>query len=127
MQLTWNLPQIAITKAIFHSLPEYSATVFFGGTRNDGTTMPAREWMTEAIALIDFEAEFKKAYQESQSIDEAFKVVAQILYDKMRELIKDPVWDYDRVTHRRSGQVVGSPRDIYDLGNLYEQQELSFE
>jgi hypothetical protein len=37
--------------------------------------------------------------------------------DQFREMGK---WNYDGITRRKSGETVGSPRDIYDLGALYE-------
>ena len=33
---------------------------------------------------------------------------------------KDDRWKYDGETERKNGEVVTSPRDIYDLGELYE-------
>jgi len=30
------------------------------------------------------------------------------------------LWQYDRETRRKNGEIVGSPRDIYDTGALYE-------
>lgn len=33
---------------------------------------------------------------------------------------KDDKWNYGWVTERRNGETVGSPRNIYDLGKLYE-------
>ena len=30
------------------------------------------------------------------------------------------LWDYDNETKRKNGEVVNSPRDIYDLGKLYQ-------
>lgn len=35
-------------------------------------------------------------------------------------------WDYGRETRRRNGEVVDSPRDIYDTGALYDSGRDSF-
>lgn len=35
-------------------------------------------------------------------------------------------WKYDGITERENGQTVGSPRDIYDLGDLYQSGVDSF-
>lgn len=44
------------------------------------------------------------------------------------EQFKTAKWDYPAVTNRKSGPPpVGSPRDIYDLGNLYESGNQSFD
>ncbi len=32
----------------------------------------------------------------------------------------DPKWKYGGITERANGETVGSPRDIYDLGKLYQ-------
>jgi hypothetical protein len=39
---------------------------------------------------------------------------------------QDDQWDYDGETQRKNGQVVTSPRDIYDLGLLYQSGVESF-
>lgn len=36
------------------------------------------------------------------------------------------LWKYDNETRRKNGEVVNSPRDIYDLGNLYRSGIDSF-
>lgn len=36
------------------------------------------------------------------------------------------LWKYDNETRRKNGEVVDTPRDIYDLGNLYESGIKSF-
>lgn len=36
------------------------------------------------------------------------------------------LWDYERETRRKNGQIVYSPRDIYDTGRLYDSGRESF-
>lgn len=36
------------------------------------------------------------------------------------------LWDYDRETRRKNGEIVDSPRDIYDTGALYQSGIDSF-
>jgi hypothetical protein len=36
-------------------------------------------------------------------------------------------WEWGRETKRRNGEIVASPRDIYDLGNLYRSGVNSFD
>lgn len=52
--------------------------------------------------------------------------VSQQLDDFVDEVFKKDVWDWnDNTTNRRNGyETVTSPRNIYDLGNLYESEEL---
>jgi hypothetical protein len=40
---------------------------------------------------------------------------------------KNDFWNYDGETRRKNGEVVDSPRDIYDLGLLYESGIKSFD
>jgi hypothetical protein len=42
------------------------------------------------------------------------------------DFFKDDRWSYPGETRRKNGEVVGSPRDIYDLGNLYNSGKESF-
>lgn len=39
---------------------------------------------------------------------------------------KEDKWDHSPSTTRRNGDTVGSPRDIYDLGALYESGKQSY-
>jgi hypothetical protein len=43
--------------------------------------------------------------------------------DQFKEMSR---WDYDNETRRKNGEVVNSPRDIYDLGELYQSGVDSF-
>jgi len=43
--------------------------------------------------------------------------------DQFRDMM---AWDWDNETRRKNGEVVFSPRDIYDLGTLYESGVNSF-
>jgi hypothetical protein len=43
--------------------------------------------------------------------------------DQFRDMSK---WEWDQETRRKNGEVVFSPRDIYDLGNLYQAGVDSF-
>lgn len=44
-----------------------------------------------------------------------------------QEQFKEDIWEYDGVTQRKNGDIVGpDDRDIYDLGELYESGVRSF-
>jgi len=43
--------------------------------------------------------------------------------DKFKDM---SLWTYERETRRKNGEVVDSPRDIYDLGTLYQSGRDSF-
>jgi hypothetical protein len=46
--------------------------------------------------------------------------------DYFRDEFTTEKWDYPGITFRKSGQTVGDPRDIYDLGDLYRSGRESF-
>lgn len=60
----------------------------------------------------NFEKALIKAFQTwtKEDINEAF-------WD---DQFKEEKWDHSPLTIRKNGEEVGSPRDIYDLGNLYK-------
>jgi hypothetical protein len=46
--------------------------------------------------------------------------------DHWEEQFKTSKWFYEGLTDRKNGAIVGSPRDIYDLGALYQSGVESF-
>ena len=58
-----------------------------------------------------------------RAIAAAFEETAKELNDSFHQSIIDPKWKWDRVTVRRSGEVVSSPRNIVDLGTLRDSQD----
>lgn len=46
--------------------------------------------------------------------------------DYFRDQFLEDRWPYNGETKRKNGQVVGSPRDIFDLGELYRSGRDSF-
>ena len=125
-KITWNPPEVRSRVAHLISEVDYSAVVYFGATRADGTRTPPRPFLTDAASEVDYAYEFAVRYKATKSIDNAFDGVADALYENIKAVIKDERYFWDRVTHRRSGDVVGSPRDIYDMGDLYNSQRLEF-
>lgn len=122
MRMNWHPPTYKKQlTAVFTSEPEYSAVVHFGGVRVDGSAIPARPWMTSAIAVTDFIKEFQSAY--AGDVEVAFSSVAIALHQEIKEQILSPIWQWDRITIRKSGEVARSPRDIYDSGDLHEGQK----
>lgn len=46
--------------------------------------------------------------------------------DYFQDQFLEPKWNYPGETKRKNGEMVGSPRDIYDLGSLYKSGRDSF-
>lgn len=50
----------------------------------------------------------------------AFAAANADLHEAIVGEIASPVWDWDGTTYRRNGEVIGSPRNIIDEGELLE-------
>lgn len=126
MKLTWNPPKIRSRLARIESLADYSHDVHYGRARYDGSKMPARPWLETAIAQTDFTGAFIDEFKKTKSFDKAFDAIAMALFDNERSLLKEDIWIWDRVTYRQNNSVVSTPRNIFDLGGLYNSQQLVF-
>lgn len=58
-------------------------------------------------------------------IARSFDVAVEALADSCQGAIADDIWDWPRQTVRRNGDVVDSPRDILDTGELYDSLVIS--
>jgi hypothetical protein len=74
--------------------------------------------MTSLIGIGSIETALAKAFEDwtEQDINDAF-------WD---DQFKEDKWDHSPLTIRKNGDSVGSPRDIYDLGELYDSGRESF-
>lgn len=130
MPLEWNISNIKNHLAKFISEPDYSYDVHEGGVeRPDGTLTPARPWMDAAVANTDLPRTFASAFAANdldlnEAIGSAFRDTADALHEQIKFEILDEKWEWDRATVRSDGSVAGSPRDIYDTGNLLRGQIL---
>jgi len=63
-----------------------------------------------------------------QKLLQAFETWAEEDLDDgyFEDQFKDEKWDYPGETRRKNGEVVESPRDIFDLGTLYRSGKDSF-
>lgn len=119
----WNPPTLEYRKAVFTWDTEYAAQVHEGA----GENYPARPWVDNAIAQLDLEQEFSDGYREGEDLNKAFLHLTDMVSEQCLYELENPVYDWPRETRRRSGDVVTSPRDIYDLGNLYDSQSVELE
>lgn len=104
----------------------YSSRVHFGARRKDGSKMPARPWLQIAISQFLFAHSFKSNYLTSHSIKKAFELMAEAFLIYERESLKSPIWKWDKITERKDGTTVLSPRDIFDSGELYNSQKIKW-
>ncbi len=120
----WNPPKFEHTRAVHGWHESHAPFVHNGVTRLDGSKMPARPWVDRTLSEIDVKQlianEIKKAGDISKGFHNANLIIAQ--YFQMS--IESPEWEWDRETRRKNGEIVLSPRNIVDLGNLRDSQDL---
>lgn len=122
----WNPPQLNYKKATYSWNVPYAADVHEGVITNNAVK-PARPWTDYAVGQIDAEKEFQAAYNDTEDLTESFQSLVSVYFGEFQNAITSPIWRWNRVTYRKSGEVVSSPRDIYDLGNLFRSQEVELE
>jgi hypothetical protein len=58
------------------------------------------------------------------AIDKAFKETVEAYGDECKSAIESPIWEWtDKITHRENGEIVGSPRNSVDMGDLINSQQ----
>lgn len=118
----WNPPIPSLTKANFEWGVPYAALVHEGGEKASGEIYPARPFVDSGIAAVKPEETFVQEYQKTESLDQAFVKLTSEYDEQFKEEMLDPKWEWPNVTTRQSGEVVGSPRDIFDTGALLNSQ-----
>lgn len=122
----WNPPKLTNNKAVYEWDVDYAADVHEGSIRGN-VIYPARPWTDEAVGRTDLEKEFRQAWIASKDLDTSFEELSQIMFNEFHVSMASDIWDWNSITQRQSGEVVGSPRNIVDLGGLYESQTVSLE
>jgi hypothetical protein len=71
--------------------------------------------------------EFINPQKLEQKLAKAFETWTQFdVNDYFRDQFLEDKWSYDGETERKNGETVGSPRNIFDLGELYRSGRDSF-
>ena len=63
----------------------------------------------------------------NRAIKKGFEQTVKNFANQCTEEIESEKWQWDGITHRSNGQVVGSPRDIVDTGELRDSQAILIE
>ncbi|MEH1785578.1 MAG: hypothetical protein V7L23_08300 [Nostoc sp.] len=58
-------------------------------------------------------------------INRAFDVVVEAQGEAFQNALTSDIWEWPRETLRQNKDLVGSPRDIYDTGELYDSLAIS--
>lgn len=121
-KLIWNDCTVEPQSALFGWADEKALEVHEGGFRGDESMTPARRWTDEGLANCDPMEEFVNYFD--GSFEQAFQAMAGELADAFQEAFDAPIYDWDRITLRSTGELVGTPRDIVDTGELRNSQYL---
>lgn len=58
-----------------------------------------------------------------QRIEDALDITAEVANTAFKDAIEQPLYEWPRTTVRKSGEVVSTPRNIVDTGDLRDSQE----
>ncbi|NEN94475.1 MAG: hypothetical protein F6K50_02720 [Moorea sp. SIO3I7] len=126
-KLEWNLPSTKTMVARYSWTTDYVVFVHEGAVLRNGTRIPARPWTWVAIAEYDFRHQFAFFYNRSgTSLGDAMVSTATEFGGVMQDAIASPIWKWDNVTVRKSGEIAYSPRNILDTKELYNSYNLVF-
>lgn len=126
-----NLPKAQV--ATFKWGVDYATKLHEGWTLKSGESAPARPWVWVTADSFNFKEEFStilssnftKSKGLGESIKTSFFKLSENFGQEMQSSIQDPIWNWPRHTLRKSGDLVGSPRDIVDLGGLINSYSIS--
>jgi hypothetical protein len=117
MELKWNANPIPTQIGTFLWSADHAAFA------HEGTfNTPSRRWTDAAIADFPPAPLLAQRFQQTQNIVTAFALMVADVDAAFKLSIQSPQWDWPRVTRRRNGTTVGSPRDIVDTGELLASQ-----
>ena len=124
-----NLPKFQV--ATFKWDVDYAAKLHEGWTLKNGESAPARPWVWVTADSFNFKEEFSTILNSSKSkslgeaIKDSFVKLSNGFGEEMQNSIRSSIWNWPRYTLRKSGDLVGSPRDIVDLGGLINSYSLT--
>ena len=126
-----NLPKFQV--ATFKWNVDYAAKLHEGWTLKNGESAPARPWVWVTADSFNFKKEFStilssnssKSKSLGEAIKDSFVKLSNGFGEEMQNSIQSPIWNWPRYTLRKSGDLVGSPRDIVDLGGLINSYSLT--
>ena len=127
-----NLPTRQVTT--FKWDADYATKLHEGWTLKSGESAPARPWVWVTADSFNFKEEFLRTILSSKSknlslgeaVKSSFVKLSNSFGGEMQNSIQSPIWNWPRTTLRKSGDLVGSPRDIVDLGGLINSYSISF-
>ena len=134
MKAIWNKNiNISPKTATYTWSANYAPIVHEGGTRKDGSDLPARPWVWRTVGLngqerrYDIVQDFNDKIRTANSFDELFEDIATELNSEFRKTIEAEIFAWDATTKRKNSFTVTTPRNIVDLANLRDSQSKSIQ
>ena len=124
-----NLPKSQV--ATFKWDVDYATKLHEGWSLKSGESAPARPWVWLTADSFNFKEEFSTILSKNKNlslgelIKDSFVKLSSNFGKEMQDSIQSPIWNWPRYTLRKSGDLVGSPRDIVDLGGLINSYSLT--
>lgn len=118
----FNDVKLPIKKAIYVWDSEYAA-INHNGSFSENIRRQPRPWVYKTISDFSVESEIQKEFDRTQNIVTAFKSTAETLGNEFTKTIESPVFFYPTTTYRMNGEVVTSPRNVVDMGDLRDSLE----
>jgi hypothetical protein len=105
----------------------YAAAVHNGASLRNGGEIIPRPWVTSTARNFEFTSIYIDSFNPaSLNFIQAFQSTAIAFGEACQASVKSSIWQWNRITVRRSGEVVSSPRNIIDLGNLFNSYSINF-
>ena len=128
VQANWHNLNIPKKLKSIHSWnTPYAAMVHEGTTSLNGNEKPARPWVDVTIEEFDFLKVYADGFSQSENFSQAFKQMSDGFGETCQLNIDDSRWQWPRTTVRKSGEVVDSPRNIVDTGELKHSYQVTYE
>lgn len=124
MRITWHNIQVPTkSKSILKWTEEYASLVHEGNDK-----YPSRPWVHEARR--DFESNFNNYVADALNpadYKQTFQNIAEKFGEVCQNKMEESIYEWPRQTKRRNQDIVGSPRDIIDLGDLQKSYRINHE
>jgi hypothetical protein len=129
VKVNWNKINIPSKQsAILLWAVNYASAVHNGASLKNGGEIIPRPWVLFTANNFDFKTIYISNFnKQTYNFKDAFQSTAISFGEACQESVKSSIWQWNRITVRRSGEVVSSPRNIIDLGDLFQSYSLRFE
>lgn len=105
----------------------YAAITHEGGTTHNGVGIPSRPWVSDTISSFTgnkFNESRDYHIMISHDIEDWFDAIAFDFGQACQTQMEQEVYEWGRITIRENGELVSSPRNIIDMGNLRDSYQI---